>query len=551
MARAARKKPGNFKAPVILATAAVLALFTFAVYAPSLSSGLVYDAPLEIEQEGFVTSPANLPAVLSLKVLGMPVILASRPGQILCFMLVASFSGKAPFGYHLGSNLLHALNVALLFLFLQRLLRIEAAAATKEDRGKFLVASVVVTLIFALHPLAVETVANVSYSSDLLVVFFTLLALLAATAFRPAGRAATFYAMAGIIFSFGAVTCKESGASAAGLLVVYWLLFRRREPLAPWLCFLAGAAVVTTAFLIARFRLAPAVFSPDPIEYLGGSPMQVFWIQPRLWVFMMGKIFWPVALSADYTLDDVKGLTFFPAIAILLVVLVLQTWLARKSRLGALGVAFFWIGLATVSNLLPLFCIEADRYYYLPMAGVALQFLALLLLVRASRLFWIITGFLLLALPPLLVATLNREPIFANDIALWSDAVRVNPLCIRAWRNLGVGYSNEKLFDQSIAANEKALALDPHYLDAHFNLGISLAQEGRTVEAMEQFREVIRLRPNFIGAHLNLGLIFLQDGRSAEAVAEFTKSLQLAPGNPDLERLLARASSALQGAGSK
>jgi hypothetical protein len=549
---AAARKSGGSGARLIVATAAVLALFTFAVYAPSLASGLVYDAPLEIVQEGFVTSLANLPAVLTLKVLGMPVILASRPGQILYLMLIASISGKAPSGYHLGSNLLHAINVALLFLFLQRLLKTEPAAPTREDRLKSRLAAIVVTLIFALHPLAVETVANVSYSSDLLVFFFTLLALLAATAFDPAaGRGAVGWAVVGVLCSFAAVSCKESGTSAAALLFAYWFIFRWREPRGPWLVFLGAALAVTTAFLVARFVLAPPPFSPDPLQYLGGSPAQVFWIQPRLWVFMLGKIFWPVGLSADYTLDDLRGLTFFPAIVVLLVVVVLQVLLARTSRLGAFGVAIFWIGLATVSNILPLFCIEADRYYYLPMAGVALQLLALLRRVRATGLFWATLGVLLLALPPLLVATLNREPVFASDVALWSDTIRVNPLCLRAYRNLGVGYYNERLFDQAIVADEKALALDPSYLDAHFNLGINFAQEGRGREAIEQFRQVLRLRPGFVGAHLNLGIVLLEEGRLSEAAAEFREALRLEPGNANIQSLLRRATAPAMGTGSK
>lgn len=87
---------------------------TFLVYWPSLNSDLVYDAREEILQEGFITSLSNLPAVLSLKVLGMHLILGNPPGQLLYMMLIASICGREPFGYHLCNNLLHAANVALL-----------------------------------------------------------------------------------------------------------------------------------------------------------------------------------------------------------------------------------------------------------------------------------------------------------------------------------------------------------------------------------------------------------------------------------------------------
>ena len=66
----------------------------------------------------------------------------------------------------------------------------------------------------------------------------------------------------------------------------------------------------------------------------------------------------------------------FPGV--LAVVVSLQAWLISKSRMGALGVAIYWLGLATVSNFVPLNRIVADRFYYVPLAGVATQMLAVL-----------------------------------------------------------------------------------------------------------------------------------------------------------------------------
>jgi hypothetical protein len=123
-------------------------------------------------------------------------------------MLSFALWGRDPSGYHLASNLLHAANVALLFVLLLRLLAAETAAMAAGDLLKVRLAAAAVTLIFALHPLSTETVADVSYSSDLLVAFFTLLALLAATAFRPDDvRSACIMGGAGALCAFAAVTC--------------------------------------------------------------------------------------------------------------------------------------------------------------------------------------------------------------------------------------------------------------------------------------------------------------------------------------------------------
>src|ERR1700677_1795303 len=400
----------------------ILGLLAFCFFIPALSAGFVYDGPLLIK-EGFFTNIANLPDVLTLKVLGMPLLLGDRPGQLLYLMLIALVWGTKAWGYHLCSNLLHAANAGLLFVLGRRV----ALEAGQKDGVRLRVSLAVLVMIFAVHPLAVETVANISYSSDLLATFFTLGALLAATAFKPDVPATVWrMGLVGAACTFAAVTCKESGAASCALLAVYWFLFRRAEPWRPWAVFIGVSMAMAAAFLLAHFLLAPppdAATMPTP---LSNSFAETLLIQVRLWVFMMGKIAWPATLSVDYRMEDIASLSETVAIVILLLVLLLQGWLVLKSRLGAMGVAMYWLGLAMVSNFLPLYRPVGDRFYYLPMAGVVLQLFALLLMaVKMRDGFWVIAGGCAFALVPLSVLTLGRESIFHDEYTLWSETVKV------------------------------------------------------------------------------------------------------------------------------
>jgi tetratricopeptide (TPR) repeat protein len=557
--------------------ALLLGLATFLAYWPSLQSDFVYDARIEILREGFITSLSNLPDVLSFKVLTMNLMLGDRPGQLLYLMSIAAVCGKTPFGYHLCSNLLHAANVALLFVFLRRLAKSEFPALSPREVRRVQIAVAAVTLIFALHPLAVESVAAVNYSSDLLVLFFTLLALLAATFFNPENvRTMVIAGVVGTFCSFAAVTCKESGMATASLLIVYWFCFRRREAKEPWLYFLGAASAVTAAFLAVRFALAPPAPDADAMQYLGGSLSQVFLIQPRLWVFMMGKIIWPMPLSADYTLDDLNGLSIFVAMLILLSVLLLQTWLAMKSRIGVMGVAIYWLGLVTVSNFLPLYRPLGDRFYYLPMAGVAAQLLALVLMTLHSRdRFWLALIPCFVVLLPLTLLTVNREAVFANEYNLWSDTVQASPFSSIAQNGLG-----EALFDQgkfgeaadhfqkavnlrpryatghnslgnaflqtgqlaeATAEYEKAIEINPRLPDAHNNLGVTLARQRRLDEAIAQFQQALALTPNYAEAHTNLGDAYLKKGMFNDAIAQFQAAVELKPDDATAQNDLANA----------
>jgi len=507
----------------------LLAALTFLAYAPSLKSGFVYDARIEILQEGFITSLANLPAVLSLKVLGMNIILGRRPGQLLFMMLNGAVWGKAPWGFHLASNFLHAANVGFLFVVLRRLLAAERIGQAGKGLLKAQLAAVAIILIFALHPLAVEPVAAVNYSSDLLVTFFTLLALLAATAFRPESmRNALLMGGLGTLSAFAAVTCKESGLAAALLLIVYWFLFRRNEAKAPWLWFLGAATVVTVIFLAIRFLFAPPGALPP--DYLGGSFFQVPLAQSQLWVFMLGKLFWPVDLSADYTPEDWNAISLPFALAVLVVVVLGQVWLAARSRIGALGVAVYWLGLVTVSNFVPLYRIVADRFYYLPLAGAALQLVALLLLtLKSNRGFWAAMIPCLIALVPLTMLTLTRQAVFASDFSLWSDTVRVSPSSSVAHNNLGEAFLKKGRADDAIAEEQKALAMCDNYSEAHNNLGDALLRKGQLDAAIAQDQKAVQINPDYVDAHNNLGWALAQKGRIDDAMVQYQEALKLNP----------------------
>ena len=348
-------KPTNVPSSTLARwTPLLLAVVAFAAYVPSLGADFVYDGRYEILREGFITSLANLPLVFSLKVMGMYVLLGTRPGSLLYLMALAAVFGKNPLGYHLGGNLLHAANAAMTYVVLVRLAQMEISSRWNELATRVSAVAAIVTLFFALHPLTVETVSEINYSSDLLVAFFTLAALLSAMAFRPAEGRNVLQAGGAVAFcSLAAVTCKESGIAVPLLLFLYWFLYRKGEPRNPWRLLLAAATVLPGLFLVLRFSWG--ISTSVKADYLGGSFAQMLVNQPRLWVFMMGKIVWPVGLSADYTFDNLEGLTTPVAVVILICVLAFQAWLAWRSRLGAMGVAVYWLALATVSNFIPLY----------------------------------------------------------------------------------------------------------------------------------------------------------------------------------------------------
>ena len=207
-----------------------------------------------------------------------------------------------------------------------------------------------------------------------------------------------------------------------------------------------------------------------------------------------------------------------------------------------MGVAIYWLGLATVSNFLPLYKILADRFYYLPLAGAALQLLAFFLIILRWRFgFWLAISAVALALVPLTFVTLARETVFANGFLLWSDTIRVSPFSSLAEYNLGDELAHRGQLDEAIVHYHRALVLSPNHGLAHNNLGTALLFKGQLDEAMVQFKTALKIDPYNAQAHNNLGIVLAQKGLLDQAITEFKIALFIDPQYVDAKKDLVKA----------
>lgn len=520
----------------IAAVPVSLAAITLAVFWPTLSARFVYDAVLQIETGDFIHDPWNWLPVLSLRVLAMDVLDFNRPAHLASLMLDAALWGREPFGYHLTSVLLHAVNVVLVWAVMRAagqaghsppveqasgLLGNRDGRPTNWQAGRL--SSVVAALLFAVHPLVTEAVCEPTFREDLLVAACTLGALLLAMRHDPAcpgGDGRRALGCAGLCFL--AVASKESGIAAPAVLAVYWWLFRRGEQRAFWQVAVGGGTAAAIAFLAARFLLEPAtsaIFEAKP-QYPGGSFAAVLAIEPRILALYAQLVVLPMNLCADYGLYSVLHLPLPVALVILAVLVAAAACAVRSDRRLALAAALVVLPLLPVSNLFPIYRAAADRYMYLPLAGVALAVA------------WLFDGPWLAARPRLRekaiiaamaavaglgFACIERQKVWASPLALWEDSVRKNPAA---------------------------------YTPAQ-GLAEALRQAGRLPEAERTAREAIRLAEGKRGdPWATLALVLHAQGREAEAFEAVAKALELQPNlaDPDarmrvlaMERTMAEA----------
>ena len=475
--------------------AALLAGITFGVFSATLSADFVYDARMQILTGDFIHDWRNWPAVLTGRVLGMDVLDFNRPAMLASLMLDAAVWGRDPFGYHLTSVLMHVVNVILVWLVIREV-------TGGEGGTEQVLAPLLAAVVFAVHPIVTEAVCEPTFREDLLVALCTLAALVLAMRHDPAASGFdTRRAIGCTALCLVAIASKEAGIVAPMLLAASWWLFHRGEPGRFWAITIGGATLVVVAFLAARFLLEPSpssIFESKP-EYPGGSLAQAMMIEPRILALYAQLTLFPVNLCADYGLASVAHLPLPLALLLLAAICVAGAIAARHDRRLLFAYCVIVLPLLPVANLIPIYRAAADRYLYLPMAGVAIVVACLLdapwLIGRKTLRQRILAG-CMVVVAILGMACIERQTVWTNSLALWDDSYRKNPGSVTTATGLGE----------------------------------ALREAGRLPEAEQFTREAIRLSKSERGeAWATLALILDTQGRVTDSAAALAKALELEP----------------------
>jgi hypothetical protein len=519
---------------LLSAFSAGLFLLVVALYAPTLRGEFVYDSIAQVLNGDYIHTAANWGEVLTLRVVARDELDRNRPLHLASLMADAALWKKNPFGYRLTSVLLHALNAALLFaiaaiglcrcrgaLRAPEQLKNKAAArgngrparSRPDNTGGTLVppgqgswgaifAALFGALIFALHPLVVEAVAEPSNREDLLVLFPTLFGvlLLSRAGVRPPRRWWPLN-LALVACAFLAVTAKESGAATPFVLLAAAWLFAPGE-FKKWLPGVVLGVVVAGGFLAASYVFRPvesAVFAHVPVG-LGPSFWANLGLQCCIWTLQIFQIFWPAHLSAHYLPQVLAGFSL-PVAAVVLAAAGAAVWaLARTSRLALLGAVVFVLTLLPASNFAAQFHPVADRYLYAPLAGFGLiaSALAFALLTRFRGAFAAGAVVAVALIAAEYAVNFQRQLVWQNPKSLWTDVLVKFPGVSVAHLGLANDSYRAGRFEQArVSAAEAVLLSRGQWDEALAFRAICEWQSGHRAEAVETFRTLLRFSPRF------------------------------------------------------
>jgi tetratricopeptide (TPR) repeat protein len=453
-------------------------------------------------------SLANLRAIVT----GLPNGADYLPVRDLTYMLDFELWGLRAAGYHLSNVVYYAGACAVLFLLLERV------AECWTDRPRAL--ATLATLLFALHPVHVESVAGIAQRKDVVSGLLLFASLFAFRRWATDGRARR-YVTAFALFVL-AVLAKETAIVGPGLAVLVapprsW----RERRLQLGVAGLAAAALAL-AVLLAGQAARNGVLYDDPIP----AWLRILtYARAAAWYARMLIFPWPLSV-----LHDVRPVTAalepgpLAALAIIGALTVFAVVRARRYPVLAFSLGWFLVAIVPVSGLLPAPNLVAERYLFLPSVGFALAVAWLTLGALAPRsrvLASVATGALAVAYSGVVVTRLGEWR--TNGGLLAADVSR-NPGFARLTAALGRYHFANGRHEEAFAAFERARRLDPADTTGVLFAAIARLQASDPAGAVEQL-ERLTDDPT-IDVQCLHGMALERMGRVDDARARYERALR-------------------------
>jgi tetratricopeptide (TPR) repeat protein len=548
----------------------ILAIITILAYQPAWHGGLLWD-------DDNCSTPRELRSLDGLgRIWFQPRATAQYyPLVYTTYWVQQRLWGDSTTGYHLVNLLLH-IGCVVLVLKILRFLRVPGAELA--------------AIIFALHPVNVETVAWIAERKNTLSGIFALAATLCYLKFdenrsgrekdSPQGRAYRSYALAIGLFVLGLLSKTAIVTLPLAWLVIFWwkrgAISWRRDvvPSIPFVCLSVASGLVTRWFENVGIGYKATI--------LDFSLLDRCLIAGRAFWFQLSKLLWPSNLTFVYPRWEINAGVWwqylFP-IGVLGLLVILWT-LRRWSRAPLAGVLVYILLLLPSLGFLNIYffvySFVADHWQYLACLGIITPCASgiVLLAERSKRWQALLEPATMLLLGGILfVLTWQQSRMYTDIETLYRTTIARNPSCWMAQVNLGnilyqanripeamdlfnqamrikpaVGYYSvgnalvlKGRTSEAIDQYKQALQINPDYAEAHHNLGSAFLLMGRTPEAIEHYEQALRIDPAFAGAHNNLGHALVQTGRAAEAIDHYKEALRITPNSADAHNNLAAA----------
>lgn len=485
----------------------LLSVAVFAAYFNSLNNNFVSD------DNGIVQ---NAPLWSFDSIISQPLYLLRQ----LIYIISYKFFGLNPFVFRSFNILFHLGSVILIYLLLDLLI---------DKRVAFFSA-----LIFAVHPILIESVSWISGGVYAQYSFFFLLSFIFYILYRNIEKR-SYYIFSLIFFSFSLLSSEK----AFVLFLIFFLFeisnkgFKKNwKKTLPYFILSLILIILYFGKVGQRITSLQTEFYQDQVSQIDNPLIQI----PIAITSYLQLIFWPQNLTIYHSEMSFSQTEYLIRLSIFILFSIFIFYGYKRNRQIFFWLSFFVITLLPTLTPLKISWIVAERYVYLGSLGI------FVIIAKAFKKLSEIKNFKMgvymvftLIIVVLLTRTIVRNVDWKNEDNLWIATGKTSPSSPNNHNNLGDVYGRQGDFQRAVLEFKKAIEIKPNYADAYHNLANTYVEIKKYEEAVKNYQKAIYFNPKLWQSYQNLAVLYFQNNQFSPALENIQKAIAINPENINLQ----------------
>lgn len=543
---------------LLLAALPLFVLVALAIHYPAFDAPMYYDSLGRLEAKEHIYASGNLLKVIQ--------IFPQRPVTMASFYLNYLTWGMNPFYFRIVNAIILAMTAFIAVIVFNLIFEIAGSLKTQNPRAKQAI-SLVLGLVFLVHPVHVYFVDYIWQRGALLACFFYMSALAAYLAVRT-GKfhyAPVGYSLCLVLFCLG-LASKENAVTLPLTLILVEIAFFRSK----WQSVLKRvsvfAVIVAVLMGLLSFLERPHGMGAESAGIFGTVAAYYDESNLSLWELIVTQcsvlysyialIVAPIPSNVRFMAEHVifrsplVSFTIMSSVVGALILFGTGICLIRKRPLTGFGLLFFLVNLAPESLLVPQYLYFAYRAS-LPMFGLLLVLADGLQAIPAitgsvsgqkSHLVPVVAGITAVVVLVLMSSvTVSKANLFRDPVLFWTDIVKRFPpfdrkmerfTYVQALGSLGAALQSQGRKSDAAEIYEEVLRIDPLQSGTNAQLGLAYAQLGKMTEAQSFLERAVEIAPDSVSAQFALASFFQTQDRLSEAYVHMQKAAVLDPLDP-------------------
>jgi protein O-mannosyl-transferase len=495
----------------------ILALLIFTAYSPvSKNTFLNWDDGAYVKDNADIQhlKSENLTMFFTKSYVG-----TYLPLTMISYAINYQTGGLNPQIYVYTNVLLHFCNSAFVFFLLISIFSFfDKINNSQITRSKFFLIPVMTSVLFAIHPVNVESVAWVAERKNVLFTFFFLLSLMGYIKYLAKPGWITY--LVSLCLFLLSLLSKGVAVSLPLCLIAIDYLQKRK--------LLSKKAIIEKIpFFILSLSFGIVAILAQGKEYV--EMHRPFYEQCAMASFgfinYLVNLILPVNLIAMYPYPKEISFIHYISLAatVTFLVCILILW-KRTPAIVLFGILFFILNILLLLQMIPVGnAVLADRYVYLPSIGFFLVAVFYITKLPVKPILVLVIFFILAV--SYSFGTHERVKIWSNNYSLWDDVIRKNKNVAVAWNNRGMVRRDSGNITGAFIDFSEAIKVNQGYKEPYNNRGILNFQMGNAQAAMADFSKAIEVDTTFATAYYNRGKLRKLNKDYEGALSDLNKSI--------------------------